>query len=491
MLATRTIFRWKKAHQYNEVRRISPEVAKMVIQSFDFILILFCSMLSFVIYFVALYGAIHVWGDYIFLGAVGGLAFVYATNWQGGYGINHLQFLKNQSKISLISCCLTPLIITLVVFVLKTGDELSRGWLVIWWMLAGVLIVPTRMFVLSMLTRWSGAGFTKSRAVIISSGDLAEEFHSWISKQETYTPIEIIGTFDRRVITERLAGLMEPPTLADLRACFDIRDIDVIFVTADETSEVDIDALLSSLSGIPIEVVVLAPPLIKKPAQIQHGTYNFYGPYPSTTLKRNRLKEWSYILKRLMDIMIAAVALVIMAPVLLLISIAIKLDSPGPVLFRQGRFGFFNQPINVLKFRSMYVDLQDHQGARRTVRNDPRVTSVGRFIRKTSLDELPQLFNILMGHMSIIGPRAHPISMQVDGDYYYKAVRNYADRHRVKPGLTGWAQVNGSRGEVATLKQASKRIELDLYYIENWSFWLDVQILLRTVVIVLRGENAY
>ena len=399
--------------------------------------------------------------------------------------------LKNQSRLLLIGCCLTPLIITLVVFLLKTGDQLSRGWLLVWWMLAGALILPARMLVVSRLTQWGRRSFLKPRAVVIASGDLADGFASWIAEKAAYAPIQIGGIFDRGRVLDWFAQLKEPPTLADLRACFNFDDIDVIFIAGDRTPGVEMDRLLNSLSSIPVEIVVFAAPILQEDMQDHHATRTFYGRYPAVRLRENRLREWNYVIKRLADILIAGTALVALAPVLLAVVLAIKLDSKGPVLFRQRRFGFFNQPIEVLKFRSMYVDRQDSRGADRTVRDDPRITRVGRFIRRTSIDELPQLINVLLGQMSIIGPRAHPIAMQVDGDFYYKAVRNYADRHRVKPGLTGWAQVNGSRGEVATLEQARQRIELDLYYIENWSFWLDMQILLRTAIILFADDKAY
>lgn len=491
MLSHEAIAQAQNEYQRAKSRIFSPDIAKIIIQLFDFSLIFSCSLLSFIIYFVGLYGSTHVWMEYTFLGIVGGVAFVYIVGLQKGYDLDQLISPKNQSKILLIGCCLTPLIITLVVFLLKTGDQLSRGWLVIWWMLASASILPTRLFIASRLTSSRRSGFLKPHAVVIASGGLADDFAAWMARQENNALVELGGIFDRSSVLDTLAKLREPPTLADLRACFNLDYVDTIFVAADTMSDADMNALLNALSGIPVEVVVFAPPILEGEAQDHHSTHTFYGRYPAVKLRESRLKEWNYVIKRLADILIAGTALIALAPLLLLVSLAIKFDSVGPVLFRQRRFGFFNQPIEVLKFRSMYVDKQDAKGANRTVRDDPRITKVGRFIRRTSIDELPQLINVLCGQMSIIGPRAHPISMQVDGDYYYKAVLNYSNRHRVKPGLTGWAQVNGSRGEVATLKQAKRRIELDLYYIDNWSFWLDMQVLLRTVIILFTDDNAY
>jgi lipopolysaccharide/colanic/teichoic acid biosynthesis glycosyltransferase len=178
------------------------------------------------------------------------------------------------------------------------------------------------------------------------------------------------------------------------------------------------------------------------------------------------------------------------APVMLLIAIAVKLDSPGPVFFRQRRYGFNNQLIEVLKFRTMYNHHRDELGERLASRNDPRVSRVGALLRKTSLDELPQFINVLRGEMSIVGPRPHALMAKAAGVPYQDAVREYAARHRVKPGITGWAQVNGWRGETETLEQIRKRVEHDLYYIENWSLRLDLKIIFLTVFAVISGRHA-
>jgi len=187
-------------------------------------------------------------------------------------------------------------------------------------------------------------------------------------------------------------------------------------------------------------------------------------------------------IKRGMDIVLSLVALVLLSPVLLAAALAIRSESPGPVIFRQMRFGQGGRPICVLKFRTMRKDACDVTGERRTISRDPRVTRVGRLLRRTSIDELPQLLNVIRGDMSLVGPRPHPLLMRVQEAYYHDAVRRYRARHVVRPGITGWAQVNGSRGEVDTLQKAERRVELDLWYLDNWSLWLDLRILARTAL---------
>ena len=204
------------------------------------------------------------------------------------------------------------------------------------------------------------------------------------------------------------------------------------------------------------------------------------GNLPLLQLLPDPLDGWRGAMKRAFDIGFVLLLLPVLAPVLGLAALAIRLESPGPILFRQWRFGLGSRPTQVLKFRTMYHNRGDSTGEARTLARDPRVTRAGRILRRTSIDELPQLLNVLRGDMSLVGPRPHATHMKVEGTYYFEAVESYRARHRVKPGITGWAQINGSRGEVDTFDKARRRIELDLWYINNWSFTLDMWIVLRT-----------
>jgi Undecaprenyl-phosphate glucose phosphotransferase len=200
------------------------------------------------------------------------------------------------------------------------------------------------------------------------------------------------------------------------------------------------------------------------------------------------LSGWGAVLKRAEDIALSALLLVLFGPLLLLLGLLVRLDSRGPALFRQQRFGFNNNPITVLKFRTMRVNAATDPAVPQARRGDPRITRIGRFLRRTSLDELPQLINVLRGDMSLIGPRPHAIA---HNEYYAELIDGYLRRHRVKPGITGWAQVNGWRGETADVEAMHQRVKYDLYYIENWSLRFDVAILLRTLVTGFVHRNAY
>jgi len=211
--------------------------------------------------------------------------------------------------------------------------------------------------------------------------------------------------------------------------------------------------------------------------------YSHVGKVATIDLYDRPIGDWGHVAKWMLDKTIGLAAIALLAPLMTMVALAIKLDSPGPVLFRQKRYGFNNEPIEVLKFRSMHTALADANADRLVTRSDPRVTRVGRFIRRTSLDELPQLFNVLTGELSLVGPRPHALAAKAEDQPYNEVVA----RHRVRPGITGWAQIAGWRGET----DMRKRAEHDLYYIENWSVFFDLYILAATPFALLKSENVY
>jgi len=212
------------------------------------------------------------------------------------------------------------------------------------------------------------------------------------------------------------------------------------------------------------------------------------GDLPMTMVQEPPLSGWNYIIKSLEDRVLSALIILAISPILLLLTILIRLDSPGPAIFRQQRYGFNNNVFTVFKFRSMRDDIGDVRGGAQATRGDPRITRIGAFIRKTSLDELPQLFNVLLGDMSLVGPRPHAVA---HNEEYAGKVDQYLSRHKVKPGITGWAQIHGFRGETDTDEKMEMRVQYDLYYIDNWSLWLDLRIIIRTLVVGFVNENAY
>jgi undecaprenyl-phosphate galactose phosphotransferase/putative colanic acid biosynthesis UDP-glucose lipid carrier transferase len=207
----------------------------------------------------------------------------------------------------------------------------------------------------------------------------------------------------------------------------------------------------------------------------------------SIEVQRAPLSAAERLLKRAIDIVVSLVALVFFIPIMTFSAIAIKLDGRGPIIFRQNRKGFNGHEFVMFKFRTMSV-LENGEVITQVTREDPRVTGIGKLLRASSIDELPQLWNVLRGEMSVVGPRPHALAHD---NYFEKVLQDYAFRHHVKPGMTGWAQVNGLRGATPSVEQISRRVQMDLWYINNWTLWLDIQILLKTCTEVLRKRNAY
>ncbi|MCB1510062.1 MAG: exopolysaccharide biosynthesis polyprenyl glycosylphosphotransferase [Hyphomicrobiaceae bacterium] len=254
------------------------------------------------------------------------------------------------------------------------------------------------------------------------------------------------------------------------------------------SAEERITSALRRIGELPVDIRLSAN---ATKLRFRPRTYSRIGNVPVIDLADKPITDWDMVAKWAFDKIIASLALIALAPLMIGTAIAVRLESRGPVFFRQKRYGFNNEEIEVLKFRSMYTDKCDVRADKLVTKDDPRVTRVGRIIRKTSIDELPQLFNVLRGELSLVGPRPHALHAKAADTLYDQAVEGYFARHRVKPGITGWAQINGWRGETDTAEKLQKRVEHDLYYIENWSLLLDLYILVRTPFALLKTDNAY
>ena len=247
--------------------------------------------------------------------------------------------------------------------------------------------------------------------------------------------------------------------------------------------------MLKKLWVLPVDIRLAAH---ANKLRFRPRSYSYIGSVPVFDVFDRPIADWDVVMKWLFDKIIGGLVLILALPLMGAIALAIRLDSRGPILFKQKRYGFNNDLIEVYKFRSLYADSADPGAERLVTRDDPRVTRVGRIIRKASLDELPQLFNVVLkGNLSLVGPRPHAINAKAEARLYDEAVDGYFARHRVKPGLTGWAQINGWRGETDTHEKIKKRVEHDLYYIENWSLLFDFIIVAHTPFALIKSENAF
>jgi polysaccharide biosynthesis protein PslA len=328
--------------------------------------------------------------------------------------------------------------------------------------------------------------------VIIYAQDMAT-FSSVVAtlEKELLPHVRVVGFADdrtNRIDTDKCVGIPYIGGLDQLVEQAQAGLVDQVILALPSITQARLDYVLTELSAAAVDVCILP----REFSELRTSrSVSFLGSLPVINVWQQPIRDFDGIGKMLIDRVFTLLGLIILSPLMLLTVIAIRLESPGPILFTQRRFGFNNLEISVLKFRSMYIDLQDVSGAQRTSRDDNRVTRVGRFIRRFSIDELPQLFNVLRGEMSLVGPRPHATQMRVGDKYYFDAVADYSARHRVRPGITGLAQVRGLRGEINTIERAKKRVEYDVYYIEHWSPLLDIRIIIETAFKVIWDRNAY
>lgn len=378
----------------------------------------------------------------------------------------------------------------LALFFLKLGETFSRVWFGIWLVAVAGSLTISRIMLANLVRGWTAEGKLERRAVVVGGGEAAQILIRSLEK-ERETDIRICGVFDDRG-DERsprlVAGYPKLGTIAELVEFGRIAQLDMLLVTLPITAEARVLELLKRLWVLPVDIRLAAH---SSKLKFRPRSYSYVGAVPFLDLLDKPMADWDGVNKRAFDLLFGTIALVALSPLMLATALAIKLDSRGPVFFRQKRYGFNNEPINVWKFRSMYVDRTDVNANQLVSKGDPRVTRVGRIIRKLSIDELPQLFNVLAGQLSLVGPRPHALSAKAEDRLYEQVVDGYFARHKVKPGVTGWAQINGWRGETDTSEKIMKRVEHDLDYIENWSLAFDLYILFATPLRLLDTENAY
>ena len=366
-----------------------------------------------------------------------------------------------------------------------------RPWLLLWAGAALAAATLLRVAMVRAIARWTEEGRLARRAVIVGGGKPVADLLASLSKDGSKA-ISILGLFDDRGGGERSPDQIEEHRklgkFDELVVFCREHKVDLLIITLPHTAEARIMHLLKKLWVLPIDIRISA---VGAKLKLRPRAYAYIGKVPFLAVFDKPLTDWGIAVKAVEDRLLAGIALLLLSPVMLMVALAVKLDSKGPVFFRQKRYGFNNDEIGVFKFRSMYVDQCDAGALKLVTKGDPRVTRVGAFIRKTSLDELPQLFNVLRGELSMVGPRPHAMQAKADGHIYDEVVEGYFARHKVKPGITGWAQINGWRGETDTVDKIERRVECDLQYIDNWSVFFDLYILAMTPMSLINTKNAY
>ena len=371
-------------------------------------------------------------------------------------------------------------------FISRSLGDYSRGWVILTVVVGAVLLCFNRMLLSRFIQHGAALGHLSEHIVLVGATERAGKLIAALHA-ESKSGVRVLGVFEDRLNRPLpdLHGLAVLGTTDDLIEFSRVNRVDRVVVTMPWISSSRIDQMLQKLSTVPARLDLVPHDMIWRYRSVD---MQLLAGIPVATITNGLIDDQSGIAKRAFDLCVAALMLTCLAPVMLAVALAIKIDSKGPVLFRQKRHGFNNTVFDVYKFRSMTVAGSIPDTVVQATRNDARITRLGRFLRRSSLDELPQLFNVLRGEMSIVGPRPHAVEHNLQ---YARTIIEYYGRHNVKPGITGWAQVNGLRGETDTEEKMRQRVALDLYYIERWSLLFDAKIVLLTAATVWFQSTAY
>lgn len=462
---------------------ISIEAVPYILPTSDAFLILLCSLASGIGYHLVIGGPF----DVLPLCAVGCLAsLIYILRMNGNCYYELRESAKPRVELSEILVCwfTTGLLLALIAFLLKVSATYSRGAFIIFYMITPVALVAARKTTKTALARAVAQG-TIGRRDTVLIGDPTE-----ISALRRGDLLAFCGSPEVRRFalsredSESLRSRTDAQVIEAVAAFVRHHNCRQVLIALPWTDAARIELIRDQIRTLPVAVRLVPDKSVRA---LSDPTWSSAKPVPTIELQRAPLSEVQRFIKRVTDVVVASVVLFCFLPIMVLVAMTIKLDSPGPVIFRQARKGFNGKHFTILKFRTMTVQ-ENGSNVVQATRDDPRVTTVGRLLRSSSIDELPQLWNVLRGDMSLIGPRPHALAHD---SHYETLLSDYAFRHHVKPGITGWAQCNGARGATPRIEDIARRVKLDLWYINNWSVWLDLLILIKTAFEVFRKRNAY
>lgn len=411
---------------------------------------------------------------------------VVSLHFANSYRVTSLSSLNSHLSTLFVGGVSALFLIFLCGFFSGTLKNYSRIWIAFSILFATVLLLMNRIAITKILRHAADTKEFMQSVVIVGANEHAEKLIDAILKNPT-THFNILGIFDDRVERSFPAALL-PRILGstdNLLAYIRRNRVDHVLVALPWIGSERVSELLKKLRTVPVRIDLIPNDIIW---QFSHVDMEHLGTVPLLNIANGRVEQQIGWIKRVEDISLSILMLILLCPLFTLIAVAIKLDSAGPALFKQKRHGFNNQIFEVYKFRSMKITDFPEVEIKQATRNDPRITRIGKILRRFSLDELPQLFNVLQGTMSIVGPRPHAVQHNIQ---YSSIISEYLARHNVKPGITGWAQVNGLRGETDTTEKMHLRVNADLYYIEHWSLLLDLKIILMTAISVWSHEAAY
>ncbi len=466
--------------QANVRRAISPSILLGAVRSIDLAVVVISALLAFYVR----YGEFLVPGRHVLVIGLAVLLTAYALQMAGLYRFDDLARLNGQVNKLLIAIPLVAVALLGLGFFTKTSVEFSRLWIGIWFAFSFAGCVLARGVLRLLMERWRRQGRLLRTVVIVGAGNTERLLVERLSRSPE-GGVQLLGVVDERRsrVPDEIAGCPVLGSVADLPSFLRENAVDEIIVALPAEAHERLPDYLDKLKTIPVRVSLWSD-WVGLQTRVQ--SVGEVGGNPVLRVFDRPLSDWSYVVKAIEDRVLAVVFSLLFSPLMILIAIAVRLTSAGPVVFSQKRYGFNNEVITVYKFRTMIHDRPNEPEVPQAQRGDPRVTPLGRLLRRTSFDELPQLFIVLEGDMSLVGPRPHAVA---HNQKYAAIIDQYLGRHKMKPGITGWAQVNGLRGLTDTPEKMERRIEHDLYYIDNWSLLFDLRILVMTVFAVLLDRS--
>ena len=464
---------------------IDPVTYSAIVALFEFGTVLSLSVATGVLYHLIAYDDAGALSSYLQVGAVGALIFTLTNSARGDYRLGNFLGGKTHSGRILINWHITFLCLFALGFLTQLSAIYSRAWIALFYLCGLMLLLPLRRALTAATLYATRHGVIAAKKIfLVGSESRVSEF------LQRYRPsqlgVEVAGCCFLPMLPGRLSQAGSENLGRGLEdALGRARDVnpDAIFLLVPWTASDAVKHSAETFASLPAELHLGPDRMLQ-----EFGNAELLRLGPISTLQLSNaplgpLQRWA---KRIVDVALSAGALIVLSPLFLVVACLIKFDGKGPVLFLQRRYGYNQQTFRIVKFRTMRV-MEDGAEIRQATPGDERITATGRWLRRWNIDELPQLLNVLKGDMSLVGPRPHALSHNLE---YEKKIRLYARRHNVKPGITGWAQVHGYRGETDAARML-KRVEYDLFYIENWSLWLDIQILMRTVLSPMSYQNAY
>ncbi len=422
---------------------------------------------------------------YLLCGLLSCVSFLLASESVHLYRSWRMSAFHNQAGLMLLSWCFAVTSLLVFGYFSKTSAEYSRLVIGGWFVATPMVMLGWRLLVKTLKERMRSLGMNIRRAVIIGLTENGQQLAAELEREKTLGVV-FEGFYDDRT-DERLKDSDTTKLRGSVAEALELArngEVDQVYIAMPLSAHERIAKYLVDFSDTTATTYLVPNFFIYN---LMHSRWNTVGQVPTLSVYDTPFNGFTAWLKRLEDIVLASVILTLISPLMLVIALGVKFSSPGPIFFKQDRYGLDGRRIKVWKFRSMRTQ---ENGAKvvQATRNDPRVTPFGSFIRRTSLDELPQFINVLQGSMSIVGPRPHAVA---HNEQYRSIVSRYMLRHKVKPGITGWAQINGFRGETDTLEKMEKRVEFDLDYIHQWSLWMDIKIVFLTIFKGFVGKTAY